>query len=215
MHTFDGKEYATDDELVEAMAATLELPRGLADTEQLSQWQDGLDARGWAVAERTDNHYRLRHAASDFLADLQLLRYDPDDPDHPVMDDTDDDDRLRLAFGTVRLSAPSDHGLIADANLIQAGHGGAVTWLITHTEPTNEEPADSATTANPFEGASNDDATSAAQSAPDGTAAGAPQLSDETGPRKRDMLSIAIMLVTFLLVGMTAWIALRRSRKDA
>ena len=214
MHTFDGKEYATDDELIEAMGATLELPRGLTDNEQLSQWQDGLDARGWAVAEQTDNHYRLRHAASDFLADLQLLRYDPDDPDHPVMDDAADD-RLRPAFGTVRLSAPSDHGLIADANLIQAGNGGAVTWLITHTEPTSEEPADSATTASPFEGASNDVTTSAVQSAPDSTAEGAPQLSDETGPRKRDMLSIAIMLVTFLLVGMTAWIALRRSHKDA
>ncbi len=214
MHTFDGKEYATDDELIEAMGATLELPRGLTDNEQLSQWQDGLDARGWTVAERTDNHYRLRHAASDFLADLQLLRYDPDDPDHPVMDDAADD-RLRPAFGTVRLSAPSDHGLIADANLIQAGNGGAVTWLITHTEPASEEPADSATTASPFESASNDDATSATQSAPDSTAAGAPQLSNETGPRKRDALSIAIMLVTFLLVGMTAWIALQRSHKNA
>jgi len=214
MHTFDGKEYATDDELVEAMAATLELPRGLTDNEQLSQWQDGLDARGWAVAEQTDTHYRLRHAASDFLADLQLLRYDPDDPDHPVMDDATDD-RLRPAFGTVRLSAPSDQGLIADANLIQAGHGGAVTWLITHTEPASEEPADSATMASPFEGASNDDVTSATQSAPDSTAAGAPQLSNETGPRTRDALSIAIMLVTFLLVGMTAWIALQRSHKDA
>ena len=127
MHTFDGKEYATDDELVEAMAATLELPRGLTDNEQLNQWQDGLEARGWTVAERTGDHYRLRHAASDFLADLQLLRYDPDDPDHPVMDAADDDARLRPAFGTVRLSAPSDHGLIADANLIQAGNGGAVT----------------------------------------------------------------------------------------
>jgi len=216
MHTFDGKEYATDDELVEAMAATLELPRGLTDNEQLSQWQDGLEARGWAVAEQTDTHYKLRHAASDFLADLQLLRYHPDDPDHPVMDDAADDDRLRSAFGTVRLSAPSDHGLIADANLIQAGHGGAVTWLITHTEPASEEPADSATTASPFEGASNDATTSAAQSAPDGTAAtGASQRSGQTGSRKRDTLSIAIMLVTFLLVGMTAWIALRRSRKDA
>ena len=204
MHTFDGKEYATDDVLVEAIAATLELPRGLVDTAQVNQWQDGLDARGWAVAERTANRYRLRHTASDFLADLQLLRYSPDDPDHPVMDDTaDDDDQLRSAFGTVRLSAPSDHGLIADANLTQAGHGAAVTWLITHIEPTKEEPADSVTTASPFEGAS-DDATT-----------GPAHLLGELVSRKRDTLSIAIMLVTFLLVGMTTWVALRRSHKDA
>lgn len=242
MHTFDGKEYATDDELVAAMAATLELPPGLVSATQLNQWQDGLDARGWTHVERTDNHYRLRHAASDFLADLQLLRYDPDDPDHPVMDDAAGDDRLRSAFGTVRLSAPSDHGLIADANLIQAGHGGAVTWLITHIEPTNEEAADSATTASPFAGASDDATTSSAQPAlvgvtasvsqptqaapfpspdaaqplPDSTATGGePQSPGEPAPRTRDVLSIAIMLVTFLLVGMTAWVALQRSRQKS
>ncbi len=37
MHTFDGKEYATDDELVAAMAATLELPPGLVSATQLNQ----------------------------------------------------------------------------------------------------------------------------------------------------------------------------------
>jgi len=158
MPTFDGKDYATDKELVEAVAATLELPRGLVGDEQLAHWRDGLAARGWSIAEQTDTHYKLAHAASGVLADLRTLEYDPAGPNYPVLDPSTEPrpEQLRPAFSTVRLSAPSGDGLLADANLTAVGPDGAVTWLITHTAPGGEGTTDdtATATASPFEGGS-------------------------------------------------------------
>ncbi len=153
MPTFDGKDYTTDKEVVEAVAATLELPRGLVGDEQLNRWRDGLGARGWSLAEQTANRYRLEHVASGFLADLQALQYDPADPEHPILDATDDK-QLQSAFSTVRLSASADNGLLADANLMTVGADGRVDWLITHSAPASDDTTDDMATASPFEGGS-------------------------------------------------------------
>ncbi len=155
-YVFNDREYATDKELVEAVAATLELPSGLVDDEQLGRWREGLPARGWTIGEQTDTHYRLEHTSSGFLADLRLLQFDPTASDYPVLDAATEPhpEQLRPAFNTARLSAPSDHGLLADANLTTASSGDPVVWLITHTGPAHEDATDDTATASPFAGGS-------------------------------------------------------------
>lgn len=152
MHTVDGTQYATDVELVEALAATLDLPRGQVEMAQLDHWSDGLAAHGWHVDERTDDRFMLRHPASGFLADLHVLRFTADDPQHPLLA-ANEEGPLRYMFSTVRLSDPAGSGLLADANLAQAPPNGAVTWLIARSASAAEnadETASHTATASPF-----------------------------------------------------------------
>jgi hypothetical protein len=132
MHTVDHGHDATDRDAVEALAATLDLPRGQVDQAELALWSERVTARGWVVDEHTDDHYLLRHPASGFRADLHLLRYTPDDAEHPLST-PDDGDALHYAFSTVRLSDPDGTGLLADANLTQPSPDGTVPWLIAYS----------------------------------------------------------------------------------
>ena len=132
MHTVDHGRDATDRDAVEALAATLDLPRGQVDQDELALWNGRVTAQGWVVDEHTDDHYLLRRPDSGFRADLHLLRYTPDDAEHPLVT-PDDGGALRYAFSTVRLSDPDGTGLLADANLLQAPPDGTVPWLIAHS----------------------------------------------------------------------------------
>jgi hypothetical protein len=119
MHTVDHRHDVTDRDAVEALAATLDLPRGQVGQDELMLWSERVTAQGWVVDEHTDDHYLLRRPDSGFRADLHLLRYTPDDAEHPLLT-PDDGGALRYAFSTVRLSDPDGTGLLADANLTQA-----------------------------------------------------------------------------------------------
>lgn len=134
MHVLDHQHAAPDREAVEAVAATLDLPRGQVEQAGLALWSERVTAQGWVVDEDTDDHYLLRHPESGFRADLHLLCYAPDDEEHPLV--TPDDGNagaLRYAFSTVRLSDPDGTGLLADANLTQAPADGTVPWLIARS----------------------------------------------------------------------------------
>src|SRR5437016_4872320 len=110
----DRTKAGTDQELVEEVAASLELPRGLVDDDQIQQWLEGIETRGWTIAERTSERYLLLHPTSGFQADLQARPFDPADPWHPL-DAALPDTPVHHAFSTVRLAHGS--GLLADANL--------------------------------------------------------------------------------------------------
>ena len=151
MQTSDRTKAGTDQELVEEAAASLELPRRLVDDTEIQQWLDGLETRGWTIAERTGERYVLCHPASGFQADLQARPFDPADPQHPL-DAAPPDGPVRYAFSTVRLS--DGGGLLADANLADAQPDGSVNWLIARSGPdaegTAHDSAATTTTANPF-----------------------------------------------------------------
>jgi len=132
MHTVDRGRAATDRETVAALAATLDLPRGQVEQAELTLWSERVAAQGWVVDEHTDDHYLLRHSDSGFRADLHLLRYTPDDAEHPLLT-TDGEGALRYMFSTARLSDPDGTGLLADANLLQAPPDGTVPWLIAYS----------------------------------------------------------------------------------
>ena len=153
MQTSSRTKAGTDQELVEEVAASLELPRGLVDDTQIRQWLDGLETRGWTIAELTSERYLLCHSASGFQADLQARPFDPADPQHPLnLDVVPPDGPVHFAFSTVRLS--DGGGLLADANLADAQPDGSVNWLIARSGPNAESTADEAAattaTANPF-----------------------------------------------------------------
>ena len=82
MQISDRTKAGTDRELVEEVATSLELPRGLVDDDQIQQWLDGLKMRGWTIAERTSERYLLRHPTSGFQAELQARPFDPRDGSH-------------------------------------------------------------------------------------------------------------------------------------
>jgi hypothetical protein len=151
MQAFNRTKAGTERELVEEAAASLELPRGLVDDDQIQQWLDGLEARGWTTAERTSERYLLRHPASGLQVDLQARSFDPADPRHPL-DAAPPDMPVHYAFSTVRLSDGS--GLLADANLADAQPDGSVSWLIARPSPnpesTADDPAATTATASPF-----------------------------------------------------------------
>jgi hypothetical protein len=151
MQTSDRTKAGTDRELVEEVAASLELPQGLVDDDQIQQWLDGLETRGWTIAERTSERYLLLHPTSGFQADLQARPFDPADPRHPL-DAAPPDTPVHHAFSAVRLA--DGGGLLADANLADAQPDGSVSWLIARPGPnpesTTADPAATTTTANPF-----------------------------------------------------------------
>ena len=151
MQISDRTKAGTDRELVEEVATRLELPRGLVDDDQIQQWLDGLETRGWTIAERTSERYLLLHLTSGFQADLQARPFDPADPRHPL-DAAPPDTPVHYAFSTVRLA--DGGGLLADANLADAQPDGSVSWLLAcpgpNPESTAADPADMTATASPF-----------------------------------------------------------------
>ncbi len=210
---FNGREYATDKELVEAVAATLELPNGLVDDEGIDRWRAGLEARGWTVAERTDSRYRLEHAASGFLADLQLLRYDPADPQRPILDAaTGAEAQLRLAFSTARLSAPAGNGLLADANLMTPGADDAIVWLITHTGASQEDATDATATASPFLGTSHGGGSTASRLFGGGATAASRLFGDGATAQGTRTRALTVLAVSVTLLVAVALLPRRRSK---
>ena len=135
MQTPDRTKAGTDRELVEEVAANLELPRGLVDDDQIQQWLEGLETRGWTIAERTSERYLLLHPTAGFQADLQARPFDPADPWHPL-DAAPPHTPAHHAFSTVRLA--DGGGLLADANLADAQPDGSVSWLIARPGPNPE-----------------------------------------------------------------------------
>ena len=131
MQRVNNTHEATGRATVEALASTLDLPRGQVDEAELARWSERVTAQGWSVDDHSRDHYLLRHADSGFHADVRLLRYTAEDAAHPVL--AANGDAGRYAFSTVRLSDPEGTGLLADANLTQAPPDGAVTWLIAHS----------------------------------------------------------------------------------
>src|SRR5947209_12595980 len=124
MQRVDNTHEVTGRATVEALASTLDLPRGQVDAAELGRWSERVTAQGWVVDDHSGDHYLLRHGDSGFHADVRLLRYTADDSEHPVMESAADTGRY--AFSTVRLSDPEGTGLLADANLMQAPPDGAV-----------------------------------------------------------------------------------------
>ncbi len=152
MHIVDHGHDATDRDAVEALASTLDLPRGQVERAELALWSERVAAQGWVVDEQTDDHYLLRHPVSGFHADLHLLCYAPDDAEHPLVT-PDGGGALRYAFSTVRLSDPDGTGLLADANLTQAPPDGTVAWLIAHSAAGPDDagaPGEHEASASPF-----------------------------------------------------------------
>lgn len=160
-HTWTGASDATAQELVEGVAATLELPRGPVDAAMVAQWRDGLAARGWRPDDgdsvdtpAAHRRHRLRHEASGCWADVMVLPADPADPRYVTVEEVADDEQARYTFSTIRLYGPEGSEILADANLADARPGGTVTWLVSGPAPTSEDPSPAdvprTATANPF-----------------------------------------------------------------
>ncbi len=197
MKTFDGARDTTDRDLVERVAATLELPRDVVDQAALQRWLAGLGTRDWALDERHAQHYRLRHSSSGCKADVLVLPVDPNHPRYPnvMADDTAQQPHL---FSTVRLYGPAGRDVIADANLVTPRPDGSVSWVLNHPIAADDGGAGtdaaaqtSTTTANPFQR----------------RALFARSVGGVGGPR-----TVALIAVGVALIGAAGLVAVRRSR---